>query len=166
MSILLTGILVFAALVFLYVLFRFIQDKNLRHLAREHETHANHYEEKITNNPHHINVMAEKEALKIMRKRYLRLVEKFKKDPKMLVEITRDWEHYAHAIFDFVSEKAVFEIDSEDHFGDPSARERFRKRVAASIIQKDKIEERFCKLLGINDISIKYIKLRAYEREE
>ena len=162
MNIILIAISIFVTLIFLYLFFRFIQDQNLKHLAKDYEEYAIHCQNKIINNPHQINVSAEKMALKIMKKRYLQLKNNFKDNPRVLKEIAKDWRDYVHAIFEFMSEKEVFEIDFGDHLGDSAARDRFKKRVAASMIKKDKIEERFCRLLGISDISIKYIKLYRY----
>jgi hypothetical protein len=40
MGILSISTLIFAILIFFHALFRFIEDRNLKHIAREHEMHA------------------------------------------------------------------------------------------------------------------------------
>jgi phosphopantothenoylcysteine synthetase/decarboxylase len=118
-----------------------------------------HCWEKIIKNPHHINIVREKKAIRIMRKRYLRLKYKLKNNPKMLADIAKDWQDYVHAIHEFISEKEVFEMDFGDHGGESDAVWRFKKRVSSQIIRKDQIEGRFCKLLGISEMSMQHMKL-------
>jgi len=168
MGILPMSILIFAIVIFLYALFRFVEDHNLKHIAKEHEMHAIHCWEKIVKNPHHINIVREKKAIRIMRKRYLQLKYKFKNDPKILADIAKDWQDYVHAIHEFISEKEVFEIDFGNRGGESDAVWRFKKRVASQIIRKDQIEGRFCRLLGISDMSMPHMELDTdiYKRKE
>ncbi len=148
--------------IFIYAVFKFVRDLNLKYTIKYNEQIATHYEEKIVKNPHNISITLEKEALRTMRERYLKLKHEFKNKPKILIELAKDWRGYVNTISDFLKEKELFEIDFGDHYGDSDAVRRFRRRVAPLIIKKDKIEARFCRLLGINNISMKHLAWGSY----